>query len=886
MRLFAVGISHRTAPIELRECVDFARSGLEAALAALAARNVTREAVVLSTCNRAEIYAGAESDDAAESCGRFISEYHGVAWDALAPHVVIYRGPEAADHLFRRRAESMLGRIASEVLTEGERVLLGDSFGTSFEGSVLRDAWMDWVRADGVRIPVSITMSPIRGTDGEITGASAIVRDETDRAQAEAALGVSAKLLRSVIDGSPIGMGVAGADHRWLQANPALCSLLGIAVDEAIGRSALEMIHGDDQDTVRMLEDRLFYGPPTVRSIERRYVDHAGRVVLTNVSARLIREPLSDEPVALYTIEDITERRRAEERVHSTEERFRRAALAISAARDPDEVLRAVLESARETLRAEYAAVATYSDGDSTISRFEADGLDPDSMLRHVGRWPRGDEILKVGGPVRMGDLQKRPEFRDVPNGEAPIRSLLAVPIVHEGHGRAILYLANKLDTEEFSEGDEAIAVALATHAAVCLENARGNIRASELLRDLDRANLELTQASEAKSRFLASVAHELRTPLHAILVAGELVHESTPGQMPESQVRDLGATIESSGRHMVHLIDDLVDLSRIEAGRLDLRPTQVVLEHVIEEVKASLARTAENRGITLELPQGSRVIVLADPVRLRQILTNLIANALKFTEPGGRVWLEVQSGHASTRITVSDTGIGIAPEHVDRVFLPFEQVSGIGTSGAGLGLAISRSLAELHGGHLKVKSVPGAGSVFTLTLPGFGQVAAATPGPALIPHVAAIGRGRPILVVEDNPTALELASMVLRMADFEVWQARGLGEATDVLARATPALILLDLRLGDGNGLDLLSKVRTDASFHDIPVLVLSADAMPDDMTRAKAAGCSGFLSKPVSSAVLLSHVHELIKEADAAARRRARAGAIGISGQPTTLN
>ena len=220
------------------------------------------------------------------------------------------------------------------------------------------------------------------------------------------------------------------------------------------------------------------------------------------------------------------------------------------------------------------------------------------------------------------------------------------------------------------------------------------------------------------------------------------------------------------------------------------------------------------------------------------------------------------RSTRGATRISVHDTGSGIAPGDLDRAFQPFEQVSRTSTQGAGLGLAISRSLAELHGGALTATSELGIGSVFTLTLPRRPRStpSSASDDPAGIPDIAA-GDGRPILVVEDDPTALGLATDVLRMAGYEVWQAGGVGEATATMQAATPALILLDLRLGDGSGLELVERLRSDGIHRDLPILALSADAMPDDVSRARAAGCDDFMAKPASPRALLTRIHELIE-------------------------
>ena len=785
----------------------------------------------------------------------------------LSGHVVAWN--TSAEHVFGDGSEVVLGRAASDVFSQVEHAPFRDGFSMVFGGVVHPTVLMDWVRADGTQLPISITLSPIRGSDNEVIGASASVRDETTRARAEAATAASADLLRTIIDGSPLGMGVAGPDHLWIQANAALSALLGIPSDDMIGRSTLEMIHPDDRKTIQRLEECLFDDDVAIRSIERRYLDRSGQVTIANVTARIIREPSSGEAVALYAVEDITVRRQTEEKARSGEERFRRAALTISAVQEPAKVLLAVLESAREALQAEYAAIATFSADSSDIDHFYVDGLDGDEMLKEMGRWPSGAGLLglaaRLGRPVRIRDLTSHPDFSGFPRSHPRMTSFLAVPIHQEGTEPATLYLANKIGDEEFSEGDETTAVALATHAAVCLANARINAQADGLMRDLDRANLELKQASEAKSRFLASVAHELRTPLHSILVAAELVNDPPAGRLSDGQVRDLGATIESSGRHMVHLIDDLVDLARIEAGRLELRPMNILLAQVIADLASSLGRSAEERGVALEFPAGPGPgpTVLADPVRLRQILTNLLVNAIKFTEPGGRVWLEVHATRTATRITVHDTGIGIAPEDLERAFLPFEQVSRTAIRGTGLGLTISRSLAELHGGQLDATSTPGLGSAFTLTLPGRPYVARRPPESATILPVAGVGEGRPILVVEDDPTAMELTSTMLRMAGYDVWQATGLAAADEELGRRTPALLLLDLRLGDGNGLDLVPRIRANVALRDLPVLAVSADAMPDDVARARAAGCTDFLSKPVSARILLARVHKLIEEA-----------------------
>lgn len=244
--------------------------------------------------------------------------------------------------------------------------------------------------------------------------------------------------------------------------------------------------------------------------------------------------------------------------------------------------------------------------------------------------------------------------------------------------------------------------------------------RTSELqdaLARLDLINEELSRVSEAKSAFLGNMSHELRTPLNAMLLAAELLKEPKFRPKSERAFQDTAAAILSNGRHLFALIDDLLDLSRIEHDRLQLVPQRVPLEMLLNESAAAIGMLAEEKRVRLDIPNAGGVRIWADPLRIRQILVNLLSNAVKCTQPGGRVWVEIVRERRALAIAVRDTGIGIAAKDVKRIFEPFEQASD-SSRGAGLGLAISQRLALLHGGAIRVSSKRGAGSTFTLVLP------------------------------------------------------------------------------------------------------------------------------------------------------------------------
>jgi len=255
------------------------------------------------------------------------------------------------------------------------------------------------------------------------------------------------------------------------------------------------------------------------------------------------------------------------------------------------------------------------------------------------------------------------------------------------------------------------------SRAAMARELRRGQEQADEL----EGAHRRALRESEIKSKFLASMSHELRTPLNAIIGFAELLQQEEPDALTPAQ-REYVQDILDSGLHLLSLVDDFLDLSRIEAGRETLRIEPTSLAGSVESVRAALATLAHKRGVQLELTVPADLpAIAADPLRIRQILYNLLSNAIKFTPTGGRVWLTAHASGQHLCIAVSDTGIGIAAHDLPRLFQEFERIeptSGERPAGTGLGLALTRRLVALHGGSVAAESTPGAGSTFTVTLP------------------------------------------------------------------------------------------------------------------------------------------------------------------------
>ena len=378
------------------------------------------------------------------------------------------------------------------------------------------------------------------------------------------------------------------------------------------------------------------------------------------------------------------------------------------------------------------------------------------------------------------------------------------------------------------------------------------------------RAREAAELANESKTLFLANMSHELRTPLNAILGFSQLMEADE--QAGAVQRRQAGL-IRDSGEHLLALIEDVLDIARVEAGRLELFPATIDLPGLIVGVGASCAMRCNAKGLAFiddSSPDLPRTIV-ADPKRLRQALLNLLDNAAKFTD-AGEVKLSVRTllaSQTSTRLRfeVEDTGPGIAREDLEKVFQPFEQVgeSRLRRGGAGLGLAISRRLVRLMGSDIRVMSQEGKGSRFWFDL----DVALGAPQEAQAKHrhpVAYEGASRVVLVADDIEINRLLLRSILTPLGFEVHEARDGQEACDTARRIAPDLILIDSVMPVLDGVDAISRMRADPALKHTPIISISASAMAPDRDRCLAAGANAFVSKPIHIPTLFDAIRDTI--------------------------
>ncbi|MBL7208730.1 MAG: PAS domain S-box protein [Dehalococcoidia bacterium] len=366
----------------------------------------------------------------------------------------------------------------------------------------------------------------------------------------------------------------------------------------------------------------------------------------------------------------------------------------------------------------------------------------------------------------------------------------------------------------------------------------------------------ELAKVDQMKTEFVSTVSHELRTPLTSIKGYVDLVVDGEAGEITEMQRNFLGI-VQSNTDRLVGLINDLLDISRIESGRLELNITTVPLDQVIREVAVSLHNQIEEKKLSLELapPQGP-IQVRGDRARITQVLTNLLSNAYKFTPEGGKINVSAKVTDSQVQVDVADTGTGISAQDRKKLFTRFFRVDSSTTrdiGGTGLGLTIAKSIVEMHGGKIWVESEIGKGSTFSFTLPAVASVESPRVHPDTLP-----GTGhKKILVVDDEPDVAQLVRVYLKKSGYEVIVSTSGREALDKARQERPDLITLDVLLPDMDGFTVLERLKAEPDTASIPVLVLT---IVEDRDKAIRLGAVEYLTKPIDEARLLDCVRQIL--------------------------
>jgi PAS domain S-box-containing protein len=684
------------------------------------------------------------------------------------------------------------------------------------------------------------------------------------RTEAEAAQKRQEEAYRDLYDNAPNVYWSTGADGLIKRVNRRAAELFGIEPEELIGKPYTYLIADTPAGLPRGYKvfQRFLEGKPTYGE-EFEFRGANGRVIWASVNVL----PIFDEngkPVATRTtLADITERKRAEEALQhrvDLEQLMTEVATSFVGAR-PDDLERA-FERALARLgvwgRWDRARVFLHSAGRAQAElhyEWHADGVAAAPPVPLVARkhLRKRDELLDV----RDVDAAVAAPFAPALTA-AGVGGLIVVPVANSSAWLGALELVTFGRAHSWQRADVQLLRLLGEIMASTLERCAAE-------RELEQARQGAEAASRAKSEFLARMSHELRTPLNAILGYAQLLQrDTTLGAQQRQQVE----TVHRSGEHLLTLINEVLDLARVEAGRVEIELVELDLRALVRDVESMFRSRAEAAGLTFraELGEPWPERVRADDRRLRQILINLLGNAVKFTPRGGEVTLRVEAERWAgddwrLTFTVRDTGIGIAPADLERIFEPFYQVGPSSAEGLGLGLAITRRLAEAMDGELTVASREGKGTAFTLGLTTAGSKGAAGGQRAAAATVTGYrGARRRILIADDVAENRALLASLLRPLGFDVTEAADGDAALDAVQAEAPDLLLLDLVMPGLDGFEVVQRLR--AAHGPAPrVVAVSANAFDEARQRALAMGCDSFMTKPVDVEQLLAVIAEQLE-------------------------
>ena len=563
---------------------------------------------------------------------------------------------------------------------------------------------------------------------------------------------------------------------------------------------------------------------------------------------------------------------------------------AVSSSLDADEVLATIVNLAVELSGTSGGSLVDLDEESGLFSVRTATGTSAEVLQALRDSRIHIDETLigqacREGRPIQAADLSTMADDLDPHLSilyAAGWRSVVAVPLVRSGKTVGALVVRRKVPGE-FSEETCDLLEAFANQSAIALTNAR-------IHRQLEVQSAELAEASRHKSEFLASMSHELRTPLNAVIGFSEVLLERMFGDLNERQEEYL-RDILTSGRHLLDLLNDVLDLSKVEAGQMVLDRTDFSMEDCITYALSMVRERAVEHHVSLrtELPPDLGP-VNADELRIKQVLLNLLSNAVKFTPDGGTVVVGASRRHDSLEVTVSDTGVGIAAADQERIFDSFQQGSRAArkVEGTGLGLTLTRRIVELHGGHVWLRSELGHGSTFGFTVPlvrSRADAAVTSRDPRQRGDAEQSGEAgepdeRPLaVIIEDDPSSSELLSLHLGGAGLRTMVVSDGRSGLQAVRDEHPEVVVLDIHLPEMDGWDVLTEIKSDPQVAATPVVVVSV--LPD-RSRGMALGASDYLVKPVARDELVGALRRVVPLPTEDSGRRV---AVLVDDDPTAL-
>ena len=781
---------------------------------------------------------------------------------------VIVSWNRAAERTFGYSAEEAIGRsirmiIPADRQGEEDAVLEAVRAGrsvTHFE--TVRQ------RKDGSLIDISLTVSPVYDDAGMVIGASKIARDIS--AQKRAAFDM--RRLAAAVASSDDAIVTKTLDSVITSWNRAAERMFGYTEAEAVGRSVRMLIPDElqsEEDTV-LARIRAGLSMDHYETIRQR---KDGSRLSISLTVSPIRGDAGEIVGASKIARDITEqvrlRQQAREHAELTE-KLSEVSVVIASSLDRDTIVQKVTDAARQLTTAEFGAffynVRDAESGDAfmlyTLSGAPKEAFSKFPHPRATGLFAptfRGEATVRLDDVTADPRFGQNAPFHGMPPGHLPVRSYLAVPVRGmRGDVLGGLFFGSSR-VGVFTGQHQRIVEGIAGWATVALENSR-------LL-------VEARDANRMKDEFLAVLSHELRTPLNAIVGYTRLLRG---GLLSGDKLARGLETVERNANWLTQIIDDVLDVSRIVSGKIRLDVQPVLLPVIVDNAVATVQPAADAKGIRIQTILDPGVgPISGDPDRLRQVLWNLLTNAVKFTGRGGRVQVRLERVNSHVEVSVSDTGVGITPDFLPYVFERFRQADASTTrktGGLGLGLAIVRHLVEMHGGSVDAASAgENAGSTFRVRLPLMIVHPQSSESPREHPRTtssAPLGpldnlEGVRVVAIDDEADALGLLRVMLEAAGAKVSTFASPSVALDALAEERPDALIVDVGMPGMDGYDFIRRLRSSAepSVRDVPAAALTAFARAEDRTRALQSGFEMHLSKPIDPGELVASVATLVR-------------------------
>ena len=672
-----------------------------------------------------------------------------------------------------------------------------------------------------------------------------------------------------------VGLAVTSLEKGWIEVNQRLCELLGYTREELATLTWAEITHPDDIEGDVAQFNRVLAGEIEGYSLDKRFIRKDGGVIHAAISVRCVRKTDRAPDYFVALVQDITERKQAEAQVLRQTQRAE-ALLElprITERLNEHDLMQASLKLAEDITGSVVSFMHFVSDDENTIelvawsTRTTTDycqaGYDRHYPVSSAGVWA---DAVRRHAPVVCNSYADYPGRKGLPEGHAALHRFVSVPVIEEGKVVMLTGVGNSPDA--YDEFDLESVRLLSNEIWHIVQHRRAQqdliqqkelleLRVAQRTEALAAATKKAETANIAKSAFLANMSHEIRTPMNGIIGMANILRQE--GVSPK-QAQRLD-TIDTSAQHLLSVINNILDISKIEAGKLVLEDAPVAIGSLLANVGSIVAERAKAKGIRLLIQTESMPTnLMGDPTRLQQSVLNYATNAIKFTEAGTVTLRTLRQEETAddqvVRFEVEDTGIGITPEAMSRLFNAFEQADNSMTrkyGGTGLGLAITRRLAELMGGEAGAESAPGAGSTFWFTVKlkkkpehlqaeRLENVADADAESLLKQRYA----GQRVLVVDDEPVNRAVAQMQLEFVDMVADTAEDGAEAVALAAKNRYAAIFMDMQMPKLNGVEATREIRRLPGYGDTPIIAMTANAFAEDKARCLAAGMNDFLIKP----------------------------------------